>query len=88
MIQQSTLPKIIAALHLPPFPASGYPDRKSMQDIRDFALRNTELAVQAGISALALQDLGDHPVSRPIPAHIIAGMAVIGSHIREAIPSR
>ena len=86
MIQQSTLPKIIAALHLPPFPASGYPDRKSIQDIRDFALRNTEMAVQAGISALALQDLGDHPVSRPIPAHIIAGMAVIGSEIREEFP--
>jgi membrane complex biogenesis BtpA family protein len=86
MNQTLPIPKIIAALHLPPFPASGHPDRKSMQDIRAFALRNTELAAKAGIGALALQDLGDHPVSRPIPEHIIAGMAVIGSSIRAEFP--
>lgn len=87
MTQHAPLPKIIAALHLPPFPASGHPYRKSMQEMRDFALRNTELAVKAGIRALALQDLGDHPVSRPIPPHVIAGMAVIGSHIRDEFPA-
>lgn len=86
MTQHAPLPKIIAALHLPPFPASGHPDRKSIPGIRDFALRNSELAVRAGIRALVLQDLGDHPVSRPIPPHIIAGMAVIGSEIREEFP--
>ncbi len=80
------IPKIIAALHLPPFPASGHPDRKSMQEIRTFALRNAVLAVKAGIAALALQDLGDHPVSRPIREHTIAGMAVIGSSIRAEFP--
>lgn len=80
------VPKVIAALHLPPFPASGHLDRKSMQAIREFALRNTEMAFRAGIQALFLQDLGDHPVSRPIPSHIVACMSVIGSWIRQEFP--
>ena len=86
MNQNPTIPKIIAALHLPPFPATGHPDRKMMQEIREFSLRNTEMAVKAGIQAMILQDLGDHPVSRSIPSHIIAGMSVIGSWIREDFP--
>jgi membrane complex biogenesis BtpA family protein len=86
MTHNQSIPKITAALHLPPFPGSGHPKRKSMQEIREFALRNTEMAVRAGIQALFLQDLGDHPVSRPIPAHIIAGMSVIGSWIRQEFP--
>ncbi len=80
------IPRIIAALHLPPFPSSGHPDRQSLQNIRDFALRNTEKAVNAGIRALFLQDLGDHPVARPIPEHIITGMSVIGSQVHTAFP--
>ncbi len=86
MTHNQSIPKIIAALHLPPFPGSSHPDRKSMQTIRSFALRNTEMAVRAGIQALFLQDLGDHPVSRPIPAHIVADMSVIGSWIRQEFP--
>ena len=86
MTHNQSIPKIIAALHLPAFPGSGHPDRKSMQAIRAFALRNTEMAVRAGIQALFLQDLGDHPVSRPIPAHILAGMSVVGSWIRQEFP--
>ncbi|MDO9087650.1 MAG: BtpA/SgcQ family protein [Anaerolineaceae bacterium] len=86
MEKNFTIPRIIAALHLPPLPASAHPDRKSMQEIRDFALRNTEMAVKAGIQALILQDLGDHPVSRPIPPHIIAGVSVVGTWIRDQYP--
>lgn len=80
------VPKIIAALHLPPFPGSAHPDRKTLSAIREFALRNTEMAVKAGIQAVFLQDLGDHPVAKPIPAHIIAGMSVIGSQVHTAFP--
>jgi hypothetical protein len=86
MEKKFEIPRIMAALHLPPLPASAHPDRKSMQEIREFALRNTEMAVKASIQALILQDLGDHPVSRPIPPHIIAGMSVVGSQIRETFP--
>jgi len=86
MTHNQSIPRIIAALHLPPFPGSGHPDRKSMHAIREFALRNTDMAVRAGIQALFLQDLGDHPVSRPIPAHIVADMSVVGSWIRQEYP--
>lgn len=77
------VPNLIAALHLPPLPGSGHPNRKTMQQIRDFALRNCEMAAQVGIKSLLLQDLGDHPVSRPIAPHIIAGVTAVGIWIRE-----
>ncbi len=86
MPTRNHLPPIIAALHLPPFPASANPDALSMAQIRDFALRNAEKAVKAGITSLYLQDLGDHPVQHPIPPHIIAGMSVIGAAIRREYP--
>lgn len=87
MTHNQSIPRIIAALHLPPFPGSGHPDRKSMHAIREFALRNTDVAVRAGIQALFLQDLGEHPVSRPIPAPIVADMSVVGSWIRQEFPN-
>ena len=80
------IPKVIAALHLPPLPGSSHPDRKSMVEIRDFALRNSEMAVQAGIQALFIQDLGDHPVARPIPPHVIAGVSAVGIWIHDQFP--
>lgn len=86
MNNQNTIPKVIAALHFPPMPGSGHPDRKTMQQIREFALRNSEKALQAGINALILQDLGDHPVARPIPPHIIAGVTTVGTWIHDQFP--
>jgi hypothetical protein len=86
MEKNFAIPKIMAALHLPPLPASAHPDRKSMQELREFALRNSEMIVKAGIQTLILQDMGDHPVARPIPPHIIAGMSVVGTWIREQYP--
>ena len=79
-------PKIIAALHLPPFPGSNHPDRRSMAEIRDYALRNVEFAVQAGLTGLYLQDLGDHPIAPQVPTHVIAGMSAVGAAVRAAFP--
>ncbi len=86
MNNELIIPKVIAALHLPPLPGSAHPDRKTMQQIRDFALRNCEMALQAGIKSLILQDLGDHPFTRPIPPHIITGVTVVGSWIHDQFP--
>jgi membrane complex biogenesis BtpA family protein len=86
MSNHPSIPKIIAALHLPAFPGSSHPDRKTMAEIRDFALRNAEIALNVGINALFLQDLGEHPVSSQIPTHIIASMPVIGSQLKQAFP--
>lgn len=79
-------PLVIAALHLPPFPASGHPAAKSLDEIIDFALRNTGYAVQAGIPALYLQDIGDHPWAPAVLPHTIAMLSVVGDHLRREFP--
>src|SRR5664279_2747731 len=80
-------PKVIAALHLPPFPGSNHPGQRSLPEIRDYALRNIEAAMKAGVTGFYLQDLGDHPVAPQVEAHSIAGMSVIGAALREAFPN-
>jgi uncharacterized protein len=81
-----TLPDVIAALHLPPFPGSAHPQARSLPQIREFALRNTAAAVEAGVQSIYLQDLGDHPVSRRAQPHITAGMAAVSASVRAAFP--
>lgn len=85
-MNRPSLPPVIAALHLPPFLASGHPAAQSIPAIRDYALRNAESAVKAGVRGLYLQDLGDHPVAPGILPHQVAGTAVIGSALRQAFP--
>jgi len=79
-------PLIIAALHLPPFPGSHHPEQKPLTDIVDYALRNTESAVKAGIPALYLQDLGDHPWSKRAQPRTVAMMSVVGARVRQEFP--
>ena len=79
-------PQVIAALHLPPFPGSNHPDRRSLPEIRDYALRNIETAVKAGVRGLYLQDIGDHPYAPQVQPHIVAGMSAIGTAVRAAFP--
>jgi len=80
------IPRIIAALHLPPFPGSLNAERKTMAEVTDFALRNVENALKAGINAVILQDLGEHPFSKDIQPYITAGIAAIGTRIRANFP--
>ena len=80
------LPPLIAALHLPPFPGANHPDGRSLPEIREYALRNVDAAVTAGIKAVFLQDLGDTPVAPQVPPHITAGMSVVGAAVRAAFP--
>lgn len=77
---------IIAALHLPPFPASANPAAQPIIAITDHALRNAGKAVKAGVPALYLQDLGDYPVAPSIQPHTVAGMAVVGAAVRREFP--
>jgi uncharacterized protein len=79
-------PLIVAALHLPPFPASGHPDAKPISAIIEFSLRNAGYAVGAGIPALYLQDIGDYPWAPAVQPHTIATMSVIGEAIRREFP--
>lgn len=79
-------PTIIAALHLPPSPASRRTSSQAMNTIIDFALRNVEKAVRAGVPALYIQDLGDLPISPQVQPHTIAFLSVIGARIRVEFP--
>jgi len=82
----SQSPLVIAALHLPPFPASGHPEAQNTLSIIDYALRNASLAVAAGVAALYIQDLGDHPWGRKVQPHTLAMMSVIGGKLRQEFP--
>lgn len=79
-------PLIIAALHLPPFQPSGHPAAKPLDEIIEFALRNTAYAVQAGIPAVYIQDIGDYPWAPRVQPHTLAMMSVVGDHLRRAYP--
>lgn len=77
---------VIAALHLPPTPASQHPAAQNIEEILDAALRNTEKAVKAGVPALYIQDLGDFPISPTPQPHTVAILSVVGAAIRREFP--
>jgi len=79
-------PTIIAALHLPPLPASHHPAAQSVSSIVDFCLRNAEKAINAGISSLYLQDLGDFPLAPKVQPHSVAALSVVGAALRREFP--
>jgi len=79
-------PAVIAALHLPPLPGSRHPLARPVSTAVDYALRNAERAVRAGIHALYIQDVADTPVSLSPQPHTVAGLAVVGAALRAAFP--
>lgn len=78
---------VIAALHLLPFAGSSNPDAQPISAIIDHAIRNTRHAVEAGITALYFQDLGDYPVAPHIQPHSIAGATAVGVALRREFPN-
>ena len=79
-------PAIIAGLHLPPSPASNQTTSVPMDKIIEFALKNTEKAVRAGVPALYIQDLADLPVAPAVQPHTVAFLSVVGAAIRKEFP--
>ena len=77
---------VIAALHLPPSPASNQATSLSMEKIIEFALKNTEKAVRAGVPALYIQDLADFPLAAQVQPHNVAFLSVVGAAIRREFP--
>ena len=86
MGRTTRIPRIIAALHLPPFPGSTNPERKTISEISDFALRNVENAVKTGVDAIILQDLGEHPFSKDIQPYITASITAVGAKVKANFP--
>ena len=79
-------PTVIAALHLPPSAAFNQPTSMPMDEVIDFALRNVEKAVRAGVPAVYIQDLGDLPSAPHIQPHTVAFLSVVGAVIRREFP--
>ncbi|NMC30300.1 MAG: hypothetical protein GYA45_09545 [Pelolinea sp.] len=79
-------PAIIAGLHLPPSPASNQTTSLPMERIVEFALKNTEKAVRAGVPALYIQDLTDLPIAPTVQPHSVAFLSVVGAAIRKEFP--
>ena len=77
---------VIAALHLPPLPGSRHPAAQPVAAAVDYALRNAERAVRAGITALYIQDVADTPVAPEPQPHTVAGLSVVGAALRKAFP--
>lgn len=77
---------VVAALHLPPLPASHHPAAQPVEKVIGMALRNAEKAVQAGIPALYIQDLGDFPLAPQVQPHTVAVLSVVGAAIRREFP--
>ncbi len=79
-------PLVIAALHLPPFQASRHPEAMPMEAIVEYAVRNVARAVDAGVKAVYLQDLGDTPHALTPQPHTVAGVAAVGTRLRQEFP--
>jgi membrane complex biogenesis BtpA family protein len=52
----------------------------------DYALRNTDKAVRAGVSALYIQDLGDYPWAPSIQPQTVAVLSVVAAALRREFP--
>jgi uncharacterized protein len=79
-------PRVFAALHLPPFLASRHPDARPPAEILEYALRNVSRAVEAGVDAVYLQDLGDTPHAIEIQSYTVAGISALGGLLRKEFP--
>jgi membrane complex biogenesis BtpA family protein len=78
--------RIIAALHLPAMPNTAHPAASSVEEAIAYARRNAAVALENGLDALYIQDLGDYPVARQVQPHTIARVTAVGCALRQAFP--
>ena len=79
-------PIIIAALHLSPSVSFNQSTSMPMDEVIDYAVRNVEKAVRAGVPAVYIQDLGDLPSAPHIQPHSVAFLSVVGAVVRREFP--
>ena len=82
----SSLPRIIAALHLLPSPHSRRPQTYSLTQIVDHALLHARLAYEGGVRAAYLQDVHDTPVAPTILPETINTVTTVGQELKKAFP--
>ena len=82
MSNSASLPKVIAALHLPPFAGAG---ARSMAWYEDYVLANVVVFVEAGVPAVKIQDqTRETGAASP---RTIARMSALARTVRKAHPN-
>ena len=79
-------PFVIAALRLPAFTFFQDINQFSINQIIDFAIKNTEIAVKGKVDAVYLQDMDNYPISTPSDPYTVAILTSIGREVRRAFP--
>ncbi len=79
--------RVMAALHLPAMPHVANRDGLLLPEIVAFALKNAGVALEGGVDALYIQDLGDRPTAPEVQPHTIARMTAVGTALRQRYPS-
>jgi membrane complex biogenesis BtpA family protein len=78
--------RAVAALHLPPTRSAASPNGWPLTEIVAYALKNASIALEGGVDALYMQDLGDRPVAPEVQPHTIARMTAVGRALRQLYP--
>ncbi len=79
--------RVIAALHLPPMSNVAQPQALPLAEVIAYARRNASIALENGVHALYIQDLGDYPVARMVQPHTIARVTAVGCALRQDFPN-
>jgi hypothetical protein len=78
---------IIGMLHLPPLPGSYNYNGQPLDDIVEYALRESEILAASGFDGFLLQNAGDRPASLEVCPEKVAYMSVIGAAVHRAHPT-
>ena len=76
---------VIGMLHLPALPGAPL-SRKSLDQIRDFILRDAETLAKGGVHGLMMENFGDVPFyPKRVPEYVVAQMTALACAVRESI---
>lgn len=78
--------RLVAALHLPSMQHMAHPHGLPLTEVIAFALRNAGMALDGGVDALYIQDLGDYPAAPEVQPHTLTRMTAVGRALRERYP--
>ena len=87
LLKPDQKPIVIAALRLPSFTFFQNFNARSLPKLIDFAIRNTEVAIQGKVDAVYLQDMDNYPISSHIDPYSVAMMTAIGREGTARIPA-
>ena len=81
----------IGVVHLPPMPGDPLADTSTtFEDVRDFALRDTEALVQGGVDGVIIENFGSSPFAKGdaasrLPPHQVCTLALVARACGERV---